>query len=176
MDIKRRLKFTKEELDNIKESRPKSSKTKSGKKVPGKYLTKDKPAMKGEIERVSKLKSDDPDAYGNVGNAAVCEALDAEGIGCWVGYESMSDYELFQPHLSRMPVPVQYAKQMDPKGWHTPVADRAAKHEQIYLDENIFSHLPERSRAFLMRASVETSLNAELSFYGSVFGFAPAIA
>jgi hypothetical protein len=80
----------------------------------------------------------DPDAYGNVGNAAVCEALDAEGIGCWVGYESMSDYELFQPHLSRMPVPMQYAKQMDPKSWHTPVADRAAKHEQIYLDENIF--------------------------------------
>jgi len=80
----------------------------------------------------------DPEAYGNVGNAAVCEALDAEGIGCWVGYESMSDYELFQPHLSRMPVPVQYAKQMDPKGWHTPVADRAAKQEQIYLDENIF--------------------------------------
>lgn len=37
-----------------------------------------------------------------------------------------------------MPVPVQYAKQMDPKGWKTPVADRAAKHEQIYLDENIF--------------------------------------
>jgi hypothetical protein len=68
----------------------------------------------------------------------VCEALDAEGIGCWVGYESMSDYELFQPSLSRMPVPVQYAKQMDPKSWHTPVADRAAKQEQIYLDENIF--------------------------------------
>jgi LuxR family maltose regulon positive regulatory protein len=31
-----------------------------------------------------------------------------------------------------------------------------------YLDENIFSHLPERSRDFLMRASVETLLNAEL--------------
>ena len=53
-----------EELDNIEESRPKSSRTKDGKKVPGKYLTKDKSAMKGEIERVSKLRSDDPDAYG----------------------------------------------------------------------------------------------------------------
>lgn len=53
-----------EELDNMQEGRPKSSRTKSGKKVPGKYLTKDKAAMKGEIERVSKLKSDDPDAYG----------------------------------------------------------------------------------------------------------------
>ena len=48
----------------LDEGRVRSSKTKSGKKVPGKYLTKDKAAMKGEIERVSKLKSDDPSAYG----------------------------------------------------------------------------------------------------------------
>jgi len=50
--------------DNIFEGKAKSSKTKSGRKVPGKYLTKDKAAMKKEIERVSKLKSDDPAAYG----------------------------------------------------------------------------------------------------------------
>jgi len=48
----------------LDEGKVKSSKTKSGRKVPGKYLTKDKAAMKGEIERVSKLKSDDPSAYG----------------------------------------------------------------------------------------------------------------
>ena len=53
--------FPKSLLD---EGRVKSSRTKSGKKVPGKYLTRDKAAMKGEIERVSKLKSNDPDAYG----------------------------------------------------------------------------------------------------------------
>lgn len=53
-----------QELKSIEEAREKSSKTKSGKKVPGKYLTKDKSAMKGEIERVSKLKDDDPKAYG----------------------------------------------------------------------------------------------------------------
>lgn len=50
--------------DIFQEGKPKASKTKSGKKVPGKYLTKDKAAMKKEIERVSKLKSDDPAAYG----------------------------------------------------------------------------------------------------------------
>ena len=115
----------------------------------GRYMEEQLAKVKGVralkvFDRVTRLSfyrfiiAIDPDAYGNVGNAAVCEALDAEGIGCWVGYESMSDYELFQPHLSRMPVPMQYAKQMDPKSWHTPVADRAAKHEQIYLDENIF--------------------------------------
>ena len=53
--------FPKTYLD---EGKVKSSRTKSGRKVPGKYLTKDKAAMKGEIERVSKLKADDSSAYG----------------------------------------------------------------------------------------------------------------
>ncbi len=51
-------------LDIFEGGRPKAGRTKSGKKVPGKYLTKNKAAMKKEIERVSKLKSDDPSAYG----------------------------------------------------------------------------------------------------------------
>lgn len=41
-----------------------AEKTKSGKKVNPAYLTKNKAAMKREIDRVSKLKSDDPSAYG----------------------------------------------------------------------------------------------------------------
>lgn len=53
--------FPKTYLD---EGKVKASKTPSGRKVPGKYLTKDKAAMKKEIERVSKLKADDPSAYG----------------------------------------------------------------------------------------------------------------
>jgi len=51
-------------VEIFEEGRPKSGRTKSGKKVPGKYLTKNKTAMKKEIERVSKLKSTDPSAYG----------------------------------------------------------------------------------------------------------------
>jgi hypothetical protein len=51
-------------LELFEEGRKKSEKTKSGKKVPGKYLTRNKTAMKKEIERVSKLKSTDPSAYG----------------------------------------------------------------------------------------------------------------
>lgn len=51
-------------LEIFEEGRPKSGITKYGRKVPGKYLTKNKTAMKREIERVSKLKSDDPSAYG----------------------------------------------------------------------------------------------------------------
>jgi hypothetical protein len=45
-------------------SEAKSERLKTGQKVPGKYLTKDKDAMKKEISRVKKLKSDDPSAYG----------------------------------------------------------------------------------------------------------------
>lgn len=48
----------------LSEAKPKAERTKSGLKVPGKYLTKDKEDMKDEIERVRKLKADDPSAYG----------------------------------------------------------------------------------------------------------------
>lgn len=41
-----------------------SEKLDTGQKVPGKYLTKNKEAMKREIKRVKKLKDDDPSAYG----------------------------------------------------------------------------------------------------------------
>jgi hypothetical protein len=37
--------------------------TKSGRKVNKAYLTKNKSAMKGEIDRVAKLSNDDPSAY-----------------------------------------------------------------------------------------------------------------
>lgn len=40
-----------------------AERTKSGVKVKSAYLTKDKAAMKKEIDRVKKLKSDDPSAY-----------------------------------------------------------------------------------------------------------------
>ena len=41
-----------------------AERTKSGVKVKDAYLTKNKSAMKKEIDRVKKLKSDDPSAYG----------------------------------------------------------------------------------------------------------------
>lgn len=40
-----------------------AERTKGGKKVKAAYLTKNKAAMKREIDRVAKLKSDDPSAY-----------------------------------------------------------------------------------------------------------------
>ena len=56
-ELKELIEKEKEELgvtvevdDSLNEAKVKSSKTKSGRKVPGKYLTKNKPAMKKEIE------------------------------------------------------------------------------------------------------------------------------
>ena len=51
-------------LREVLTEKAKSERLKGGQKVPGKYLTKNKAAMKKEIERVKKLKSDDPSAYG----------------------------------------------------------------------------------------------------------------
>ena len=51
-------------LKEILTKKLKSDHLKTGQKVPGKYLTKNKAAMKKEISRVKKLKADDPSAYG----------------------------------------------------------------------------------------------------------------
>jgi dTDP-4-amino-4,6-dideoxygalactose transaminase len=80
----------------------------------------------------------DPEAFGGADHELVCDALEAEGIGCEVGYPSLSRDPLFQPSLSRLPVPMQYPERLDVAEMHFPVADRAGSLESIYLDENLF--------------------------------------
>ncbi|HVD15414.1 MAG TPA: DegT/DnrJ/EryC1/StrS family aminotransferase [Actinomycetota bacterium] len=80
----------------------------------------------------------EPDAFAGAGNERVCEALEAEGVGCWTGYPPMSRYDLFQPALSRLPVAVEHAGRLDPAAMSFPVAERAALRETVYLDENVF--------------------------------------
>ncbi len=80
----------------------------------------------------------DPDAFGGADHEVVCEALGAEGVGCEVGYPSLSRDPLFQPSLSRLPVPMQYPERLDVAEMAFPVADRAGSLESIYLDENVF--------------------------------------
>jgi dTDP-4-amino-4,6-dideoxygalactose transaminase len=80
----------------------------------------------------------EPEAFVGADNQAVCDALEAEGVGCWVGYPPMSRYDLFQPSLSRLPVAVEYADRLDPGSMSFPVAERAALHQTVYLDENVF--------------------------------------
>jgi dTDP-4-amino-4,6-dideoxygalactose transaminase len=80
----------------------------------------------------------DPDAFAGATNAAVCDALEAEGVGAWSGYEPISNYDLFQPSLSRMPVAVEFAERLDPSRMSFPVAEAAGLRESVYIDENVF--------------------------------------
>ncbi len=68
----------------------------------------------------------------------VCAALDAEGIPCWVGYEAMHNYTLFQPRLSKLPVPSAFPEYFEFAQMDLPEATRACEHEAVWLDESIF--------------------------------------
>ncbi len=68
----------------------------------------------------------------------VCAALDAEGIPCWIGYEAMHNYELFQPQLSRLPVPSVFPERFAFEKMDLPEATRACEHEAVWLDEAVF--------------------------------------
>jgi hypothetical protein len=80
----------------------------------------------------------DPEAFAGAGNRRVCQALEAEGVGAWEGYEPMSRYDLFQPALSRLPVAVEHATRLDPARMSFPVAEDAGLRRTVYLDENVF--------------------------------------
>ncbi|UCC51446.1 MAG: DegT/DnrJ/EryC1/StrS family aminotransferase [Anaerolineaceae bacterium] len=79
----------------------------------------------------------DPEVYG-FNHKVVCGALDQEGIECWIGYEAMHHYELFQPQLSKLPVPVVYPERFNFVEMDLPVAERACQEEAVWLDEAIF--------------------------------------
>lgn len=68
----------------------------------------------------------------------LCAALEAEGVECWVGYEAMHNYSLFQPQKSRLAVPNAFPEYFKFEEMHLPEASRACEHEAVWLDENIF--------------------------------------
>ncbi|MDJ0734076.1 MAG: DegT/DnrJ/EryC1/StrS family aminotransferase [Nostocaceae cyanobacterium] len=68
----------------------------------------------------------------------VCLALYTEGIPCWAGYPAMHRYDLFQPQLSRLPVPSAFPQYFDFKAMSFPEAERASEGEAIWLDESVF--------------------------------------
>ncbi|MFQ3648214.1 MAG: DegT/DnrJ/EryC1/StrS family aminotransferase [Anaerolineae bacterium] len=80
----------------------------------------------------------DPAQFGGATHELVCAALDAEGVDCWVGYEAMHHYSLFQPHLSKLPVPSAYPERFRFDQMRFPVAERACEAEAVWLDESIF--------------------------------------
>ncbi len=79
----------------------------------------------------------DPATFG-VEHDLLCGALHFEGIDCWVGYEAMHNYELFQPQKSNLAVPKAFPEYFDFSKMSFPEAARACEHEAIWLDESVF--------------------------------------
>jgi dTDP-4-amino-4,6-dideoxygalactose transaminase len=79
----------------------------------------------------------EPQAFG-AKHDAVCAALNAEGIPSWEGYEAMHHYELFQPQLSRLPVPSAFPERFAFDKMNLPAAEIACQQEAVWLDESIF--------------------------------------
>ncbi|MDQ7036057.1 MAG: hypothetical protein Q9P01_14835 [Anaerolineae bacterium] len=79
----------------------------------------------------------DPQEFG-AENDVICAALHMEGIPCWEGYEPMNNYELFQPKLSKLPVPSAFPEHFKFDEMRLPVSERACEYEAVWLDENIF--------------------------------------
>jgi L-glutamine:2-deoxy-scyllo-inosose/3-amino-2,3-dideoxy-scyllo-inosose aminotransferase len=74
----------------------------------------------------------------NVEHEVLCAALDAEGVGCWVGYEAMHNYTLFQPQKSKLAVPSAFPEYFKFEEMNLPEATRACEHEAVWLDEAVF--------------------------------------
>jgi len=79
----------------------------------------------------------DPGEFG-VERDVLCGALDAEGVNCWVGYQAMHNYDLFQPQKSKLAVPNAFPEFFDFKNMHLPQATRACEQEAVWLDEAVF--------------------------------------
>jgi dTDP-4-amino-4,6-dideoxygalactose transaminase len=68
----------------------------------------------------------------------ICLALYLEGIPCGVGYPAMHRYDLFQPQLSRLPVPSAFPHYFNFETMKFPEAEKASERDAIWLDESIF--------------------------------------
>jgi dTDP-4-amino-4,6-dideoxygalactose transaminase len=68
----------------------------------------------------------------------LCAALDAEGVGCWVGYEALHRSSLFRPQETRLAVPQAFPEYFKFDQLSLPETERACEHEAVWLDEAIF--------------------------------------
>jgi len=67
-----------------------------------------------------------------------CQALSAEGIPVDTGYPAMNHYDLFQPALSRLPVPSAFPEYFEFDKMSLPNVERASQVESVWMGESIF--------------------------------------
>ncbi len=76
----------------------------------------------------------EPEMFG-AGHEAISAALEAEGIPAAAGWPPMHHYPMFQPQLSRLPVPTAFPERFDFARMHFPAAERIAGSEALWLGE-----------------------------------------
>lgn len=79
----------------------------------------------------------DPDFF-HCEHEVFCSALSAEGIPVDTGYPAMNHYDLFQPGLSKLPVPSAFPEYFDFDTMSLPVTKRASQVESVWMGESIF--------------------------------------
>jgi dTDP-4-amino-4,6-dideoxygalactose transaminase len=84
----------------------------------------------------------DPDLFG-VDRYVITHALQAEGILAKDGYPPMHRYDLFQPSLSRLPVPSAFPDRFRFDEMALPASLQAGEQEAIWLDHPLFLAGPE---------------------------------
>jgi len=71
-------------------------------------------------------------------NEVFCYALSKEGIPVDTGYPPMNRYDLFQPKLSKLPVPSAFPEYFDFEKMNFPVTEQASQIEAVWMGESIF--------------------------------------
>ncbi len=79
----------------------------------------------------------EPDVF-KMAHDAVCYALNKEGIPADQGYPAMHHYDLFQPQISRLPVPSAFPERFQFNTMTFPEAERAGEREAVWLNESVF--------------------------------------
>jgi len=79
----------------------------------------------------------DPDYY-HCKNDTFCYAMVKEGLPVDTGYPAMHRYDLFQPLLSRLPVPSAFPEYFNFEEMSFPVAETASESESVWMGEAIF--------------------------------------
>lgn len=79
-----------------------------------------------------------PEAFAGVSNARFCEALSAEGIDAWRGWDPMYRYSLFKPTPQNSPVARNFPNYFAFDKMHLPEIERASTQEAVWLDMEYF--------------------------------------
>ena len=76
--------------------------------------------------------------YFGCNNDTFCYAMVNEGIPFDTGYPPMHRYNLFQPQISRLPVPSSFPEYFDFDSMSFPITENAAYKEAVWMSERIF--------------------------------------